>query len=132
MNEMGQEPPLELQGTENWRSQEGAGDRLSPSVNPGGGSPLDAVWWPDDTAKQIQGKVRNLPTRQRSRFGSYGSDDALRRVPCCAWHHDRGGQPRMPDLETVHIRAPYDAQAVYRGETRQFSVDETFELTIVA
>jgi hypothetical protein len=34
---MGQASPLELQGTENWRSQEGAGDRLSPSVNPAGG-----------------------------------------------------------------------------------------------
>ena len=26
----------------------------------------------------------------------------------------------MPDFETVRIRAPYDAQAVYRGETRHF------------
>ena len=34
----------------------------------------------------------------------------------------------MPDFETVRIRAPYDAQAVYRGETRHFSVDETFEV----
>ena len=36
--------------------------------------------------------------------------------------------PAMPDFETVRIRAPYDAQAVYRGETRHFSVDETFEV----
>jgi hypothetical protein len=32
--------------------------------------------------------------------------------------------PAMPDFETIRIRAPYDAQAVYRGETRHFSVDE--------
>ena len=38
----------------------------------------------------------------------------------------------MPDFETVRIRAPYDAQAVYRGETRHFSVDETFEVPMVA
>jgi len=40
--------------------------------------------------------------------------------------------PAMPDFETVRIRAPYDAQAVYRGETRHFSVDETFEVPVVA